>query len=171
MRLGKKKGFKKGGKGKSVQTALNITAMADIFTIILVFLIKSFTSGSVNLTPSPGLLMPDAQAATADVEALKLEVSNSAVLVENIPAAALKEFRFDGKDLEKSGASRSLMSALEKERKRQMIIAQANPDVKVNSKILIVADKRVPYATIKSVLASAAVNGFTDFKLAVVRHE
>jgi biopolymer transport protein ExbD len=43
--------------------------------------------------------------------------------------------------------------------------------VKVDPKILVIADQRAPYQTIKSVLASAAVHGYTDFKLAVVKGE
>jgi hypothetical protein len=50
-----------------------------------------------------------------------------------------------------------------------LLIAKANTDVKVDSKVVVIADQRVPYITIKSVLASAAVQGYTDFKLAVVR--
>ena len=39
------------------------------------------------------------------------------------------------------------------------------------SPIIVIADQRAPYSTVKSVLASAALNGYTDFKLAVVRGE
>lgn len=67
--------------------------------------------------------------------------------------------------------SKSLNTALETERKRQELISQSNPNVKLDSKILVIADQRVPYITLKSVLATAAVTGFTDFKLVVVNKE
>ena len=54
--------------------------------------------------------------------------------------------------------------ALERERQRELLIAKTNSDVKIDPKIMIVADQRAPYITIKSVLASAALNGYTDFK-------
>ena len=150
---------------------LNITAMADVFTVLLVFLLKSFSTGAVNLTPSAGLKLPEAQAAEAKYEALKVEVTKDAILVEESPVVQLKDFRFRSGDIRGNLTSKSLSNALKKERKRQLVIAKHNKDVKVDAKVMIVADQRAPYQTIKSVLASAAVNGYTDFKMAVVRPE
>lgn len=163
-RFGKKKGKKPSG-----EMALNITSMADVFTIILVFLLKSFATSSMNVNPSSGLSLPIANADEATFEALKVEISATAVLVEGKPMVTLKDYRFDPKDLGQNGTSVSLSGALEKERKRQLLIAGKNEDVKVDSKILIISDKKVPYSTLKAILASAAVNGYTDFKLAVVK--
>lgn len=166
----KKKGlFKK--RRPSTDMSLQITSLADIFVIILVFLLKSYATGAVSLSPSKGLLMPEAQAAEATVDALKVEIAESAVSVEGNPVSELKGFRFDGSDLQGNGASIKLSKALERERQRQLLIAKSNSDVKVDPKIVIVSDQRVPYATIKSVLASAALHGYTDFKLAVVKGE
>lgn len=157
---------------QSEEMALQITSMADIFTIILVFLLKSYTTGAVNLTPTKGMQLPEGQVAEAAVEALKVEISENAVQVEGQPVTTLKKFVAEGGDLvQANGSIKSLNSALEKERKRQLLIAQANSDVKVDPKIMVVADKHVPYSTIKSVLASAALNGYTDFKLAVIKGE
>ncbi|MCM2278514.1 MAG: biopolymer transporter ExbD [Oligoflexia bacterium] len=153
------------------EMSLQITSMADIFTILLVFLLKSYATGAVNVSPSAGTLLPEAQAGETSVEALKVEVSQGAVLVEGQPVASLKEFRFEKGDLQANGSSASLGKALEKERQRQLLIAKANSDVKVDPKIIVVSDQRAPYSTIKSVLASAALHGYTDFKLAVVKGE
>ena len=158
-------------KGASGDVALNITAMADIFTIILVFLLKSFSTSAVSVAPGEGLQLANADAPSPEYEALKIEVSETAVLVEGAPAAKLEGFRFAPSDLGPNRVSRTLGAALEKERKRQMLIAQANPDVKVDSKVMVIADKRTPYSTLKSVLAAAAVSGYTDFKMVVARPE
>lgn len=149
--------------------SLQITSMADIFIIILVFLIKGYASGAMNITPSGGMRLPAAKTGESTIEALKIEVSETTVQVEGKPVATLTGFRFDPADLEKSGASRALSVALDTERQRQLLIAKSNSDVKVDPKIVIVADQRVPYITVKSVLAAAALHGYTDFKLAVVK--
>jgi biopolymer transport protein ExbD len=168
--IGKKKqGFS--SRKQSDEMALQITSMADIFTIILVFLLKSYATSALNITPTAGLLLPEAQAADTQVEALKLEIANDSVNVEGKPATPLKNFAFDKADLLGNGSSKGVNAALETEKKRQLLIAKANADVKVDSKILIVADQKTPYSTVKSVLASAAINGFTDFKLVVVRKD
>lgn len=155
----------------SGEMELQITSMADIFTILLVFLLKSFATGAVNISPSGGMLLAQAQAAESAVEALKVEISETSVSVEGQPVAKLQKFLFDSADLQGNGSSKELGSALERERKRQLLIAQANTDVKVDPRVVIVADQRVPYQTIKSVLASAALQGYTDFKLAVIQKE
>ena len=90
----------------------------------------------------------------APSEGLKIEISENAIQVEGKPIAL-----------------ENLNSTLETERKRQVLISQSNSDVQVNSKILIIADQHIPYGKLKQVLASAASNGFTDFKLVAVNKQ
>jgi biopolymer transport protein ExbD len=153
------------------EMTLQITSMADIFTIILVFLLKSFATGSVNINPSPGLQLPQARTGDAQVEALTVEISQTTIQVENNPVSSLKGFRFDAKDLNASGIPVSLDAAFERQKKRQELIAQSNSDVQLDKKMLVVADQRTPYLTLKSVLSVAAVHGYSDFKLVVVQKE
>ena len=153
------------------EMTLQITSMADIFTIILVFLLKSYSTSSVALVPSAGLKLPEAKGAEEQVQALKIEVSETAIQVDDNPVVSLANYRFGTGDLQANSVSKSLAAALELQRKRQVLIASSNSDVKVDSKILIVADQRTPYSTLKAVLASAAVHGFTDYKLVVARKE
>ncbi len=148
---------------------LQITSMADIFIILLVFLLKGYSAGAMSITPSPGTRLPAAFAEDAQVEALKVEVSENGILVEGNPIATLKQYQFDAADLRSGGISQSLVDSLKRERERQLAIAKVNTDVQVDSKIIIIADQNVPYGTLKTVLSSAAVNGYTDFKLAVAK--
>jgi biopolymer transport protein ExbD len=148
---------------------LQITSMADIFIILLVFLLKSYSTSALAITPSSGLALPQAQGSEQSIDALKIMVSESSVEVEGQPVASLNHFEFLAKDLSQGGASQTLSQALERERKRQLLIARSNSDVQVDSKVIIVADQHVPYSTLKTVLASAALQGYTDFKLAVVQ--
>jgi len=164
-----KRVFKKRRGSMSGDMSLNITSMADIFTIILVFLLKSYATASVDINPTAGLKLPQAEASDGFIEALKVEITENAVMMEGKPIVPLKTFGFEASDKLADGTSQQLNKALNIVRKRQEIIAKANSDVKLDSKVIIVADQRAPYLTIKTVLASAAVNGYTDYKLAVVR--
>lgn len=161
--------FKK--KPMTDEMVLQITSMADIFTIILVFLLKSYATSAVNITPSTGMKIPEGSALATPTEALKIEVSETAVQIENKPIVRLSGFRFESDELQANSTSKKLNRALETEKERQKLISQANSTVSVDSKILIVADQRVPYETLKTVLASAAVSGFTDYKLVAVKKE
>src|SRR5207302_1256774 len=120
------------------EMTLQITSMADVFTIILVFLLKSYSTSSLNISPTAGLRLPEAKATDDQVEAVKVEVSESAVQVEGLPVSVLQGFHFDKGDLQPNGVPITLGKALERERKRQTLIAQSNSDVKIDQKILIV---------------------------------
>ena len=85
--------------------------------------------------------------------------------------SSLVNYRFEKADIQQNGSVKDLSAALERERKRQLLIAEKNSDVKVDAKVMIIADQKVPYSTIKAVLASAAINGYTDFKLATTRSD
>jgi biopolymer transport protein ExbD len=154
---------------ESEEMALQITSMADIFTIILVFLLKSYATSAVTVNPSAGMLLPEAHAGDAPIEALKLEISKDGVQLDGQPVVKLANFDFDKTDLQANGVSTTLAKALEQHRNRQLLIAKSNTSVKVDSRILVLSDQKTPYQTLKSVLASAALHGYTDFKLAVVR--
>ncbi len=132
--------------------SLQITSMADIFTIILIFLLKSFATGQFAFSPSKGITLPVAVGSAAQSEALKVEVSRDAILIEGRPIA--------------KGAP-ALARAFQHERKRQNLIVSKNPSVSRDARILIVADQEVPYSDLRTVLTSAATQGYTDFKLAV----
>ncbi|HAR44020.1 MAG TPA: hypothetical protein DCS07_15525 [Bdellovibrionales bacterium] len=164
-----KKSFLKKRAPQSEDMALQITSMADIFIIVLVFLLKGYSTGAITVAPSAGLSLPQAETQDASVEALKVEITEGAVQVEGQQVAKLEQFRFDKGDLQATGISTALGQAISRQREKQLLIAKANSDVKVDAKIMILADQRAPYSTVKTVLASAAVHGYTDFKLAVVK--
>ncbi|HCM39740.1 MAG: hypothetical protein A2X97_15615 [Bdellovibrionales bacterium GWA1_52_35] len=140
--------------------SIQITSMADIFMILLVFLLKSYGSGLIEISTSKDLTMPQAVAESGSVDALKVEISEKVVLLEGKPVAEVRNFEFDGK---------SLAGAFAGERKRQQALAKTDSGVKADARVIMIADRNIPYSTIKSVLASAASNGYTDFKLAVVQ--
>src|SRR5262244_3024701 len=90
-------------KTQSEEMALQITSMADIFTIILVFLLKSYATSAITVTPTAGMLLPEAHAGDTSVEALKVEISQNAVQVDGQPVVKLNTFAFDAGDLQANG--------------------------------------------------------------------
>ncbi len=162
--------------------SLQITSMADIFIILLVFLLKSYSAGTITISPSKDTQLPTAAANDKAAEALKVEISEGAVLVEGKPVATIHGFRFANGDLGENGVSRSLVQAFEQERAKTAggpapasqgdgeSDSSAAPKL-ADPRVVILADQRAPYATIKTVLASAATQGYTDIKLAVIHEE
>ena len=159
MRTQKRRLFGKRGKAKeSGAVALQITSMADIFTILLVFLLKGIASDALAITPSNGTNLPNGVNTTALSEpALMVELSNAGVLVE-------KEFIADYSDFEKP-----LNERLSKEREKQNLISKANDSVKADGRVIILSDQKVPFSTVKVVLRSLAANGYSEVKFGVIK--
>jgi len=164
----KKKGMFKKRARASDEMSLQITSMADIFMILLVFLLKSASTNAVQINPSAGVRLPASTGEAQFLEAPRVEISKSGVMVEQDSILKFDNFQIDKADMTPEGGSKTLVAHLEKLRKRQLLIAKSNTDVKVDAKIIIVGDQSMPYGTLKAVLTSAALQGYTDYKLAVV---
>jgi biopolymer transport protein ExbD len=139
----------------SEDVSLQITSMADIFVILLVFLLKSFSTGALTIHPTTGLVLPVAHASDEAVDALKLEITADAILINDSSVMALSKFEAKPDENLPDGTFQSLIKVFETLKKD-------------DPKILVLADHRAPYGTVKRALTSAAAKGFTDFKLVVV---
>ena len=160
-------------KRKNAQMNLQITSMADVFVIILVFLLKSYASSAMQLSPSSNLKLPEAdhtsEQANATADALKIEISENAVLVEGRSIASLDRYGFKAENQQTDLSS--INQAISMERKRQDLIASVNTDVKKDTRVIVMSDAQVPYGTLKEVLKLAAGNGYSDYQFAVVKNE
>jgi biopolymer transport protein ExbD len=161
--MSRRKSFLKRQAGYE-EMSLQITSMADIFMILLVFLLKSLSSGTIEISPSKGMTLPVSASDDHSAEALKVEISEHSVLIDGHQAVPMSNFRMDGKTAEQNGVDSSLVSAFEQERSKQ----KPSDGQVADARIIVIADQRAPYKTIKTVLSSAAVQGYTDVKLAVV---
>jgi biopolymer transport protein ExbD len=156
----------------SQDMSLNITAMADIFTIILVFMLKSFGGGGVGSPPLSGLTLPTSDKGEAPTaEMIKLEISRGGVLVEGRQVARLENYRFAAEDLDEDGTSRPLKIAFALERARSTPGRKVATDDPTRARMMVYMDRDVPYATVRKALASAAQAGFAKFRLVVQRPE
>lgn len=146
--------------------SLQITSMADIFTIVLVFLLKTQVSGIANLTVDRELVLPEASAPTQPYhDALQVEIHREGVLVDQRLAAGLKDFSFAessrDSDAALTGISQEVYRALVRNRSE----SKAPPD---ESRILLLADEKTPYSTLNAVIGAASAAGYVDLQLAVV---
>ena len=160
-----KKSFLKKRKKPSGDVALQITSMADIFMILLVFLLKSYATSVTNIAPTARLSLPEVNKAKGNIkETLKIEIAGDTVLIDQKPAVTLRAFQFDPAEDGPGGISPTVLRVLNQQRKLR-------PEPNLDSSLLVMADQQTPYATIKRVVASAASAGFVDLQLVVVEGE
>ena len=171
MRSHKRRLFSKGKKQKeSGEVALQITSMADIFTIILVFLLKGVASDTIQINPSNGMQLPSgAHTAELNEPALQVELSKAGVSVEKEFIVALDNFRVPASIVGQGGIIPALNDRLSKERERQKIIAEANDTVKIDPRAIILSDQNIPFATLKPILRTLSAQGYSEIKFAVVK--
>jgi biopolymer transport protein ExbD len=145
---------------------LQITSLADILVILLVFLLKSFSSTASNFSQKTDLVLPVAVTETEKfVESTKVELSKMDLILDDTLITKLQDYQFASSDLEMNGSPRPLNTAFLNLKKKKE--SSDNNQLRM----LILADQNVPYKTIKKVLASASFHGFIDYKLVLVKKE
>ncbi len=152
---------------------LQLTAMVDMFTILLVFFLKSFSSSPVNLTPVEDLSLPYSEASKMPEDVVKLVVTRKAIFIGEERILSLPGGLVDKVSLSEEDEQfiQPLFDALEKEIKKKQQISEIDDSLEFDGKILMQADKSLPYKTLKKVMYTSSMAGFFDMKLATVLKE
>jgi len=154
---------------------LNITAMMDMMTIILVFLLKSYQASTINVTMTADLTVPESTTQLQPQDNIGLSISMKEVLVGErrvveiqngiVPAAVKEGGRVD------SFYIAAVYDALKKEVDKQKYIAQFNKNAPFTGRVNIVADKRIPYRTLMEVLYTAGQAELGEYKFMVMKND
>ena len=143
---------------------LQLTSMIDVFTIILVFLLKSYASSAVDITPSKVLNLPISTSQEAPVEALKMMVTKDAIFVDDKEVMKFDRSTVTSKEV----ALKPLFDALTAQADKSKQIANKNDSVKFEGKLIMQADQSLNYQFLKKVMYTAALAGYSDLKFAVI---
>lgn len=149
---------------------IQITSMVDMFVILLVFLLKSYSTSPVQISPSKSLSLPESSVQTDPVDVIKLVVSKNGIYVEDkriVPLTA-GELGEDDKDKTDAQFIKRLFDELDSQAKKTRGIASINDTVEFDGKILMQADRDLPYAILQKVMYTSMLAGYADMKLAVV---
>ncbi|AFY01167.1 ExbD/TolR family protein [Bdellovibrio bacteriovorus] len=149
---------------KNSTFGLNITSMTDMFTIMLVFLLQSYSTSDVQIIPENNLRLPTSASMTNATESIKLSLSGDALKIDQTKIADVKNADFLPQDLEDKDSNfiKPLFQELDKIAKSETEKDKAH--VK-EGRILLQADKDLPYATLRKVMYTASMAGFPQLKL------
>ncbi|MCB0420899.1 MAG: biopolymer transporter ExbD [Bdellovibrionales bacterium] len=155
---------------KKATFVLQLTAMVDMFTILIVFLLKSFSTSAVHITPHKGLNLPYSTTITQPSEAIRLVVANDGIYVEDQKVVTISEGKFASEDLEDQDQDfiRPLFEVLDKEANKSKDISKLNEDHVFEGKVVMQADGRLPYSLLKKVMYTSSLAGYADLKLATI---
>ena len=163
MALGKKK---KNAR-QFVMPKLQITAMMDMFTIVLIFLLFSFSDKPETVNIDRELDLPQSTAKMDYNDTIKMVLSHENLKLNDTVVAELENGRITGlrpDRLKDSDLFRKLSFYREE-------LDRAMENEKKDNHILFFCDKRIPFKTINSIMKTAGMAGFPDFQFAVLRKE
>jgi len=153
---------------------LNITAMLDMMTIILVFLLKSYSASSTAVTLTDDLLLPVSDSQQKIEEAIRVTVSRKEITVEDRKVCDLVNGTVDPsfkRDGDAGYFITPLFNGLQIEVKRLEEIARLNPRVTFKGRIIVIAHKAITYRLLTEVLYTAGQAKLGSFQLLVLRKE
>ncbi len=169
---------------------LQLTSMMDILVIILVFLLKSYSTSTNSFTSVPGIKLPLSKTQEMTPDSLHLIVTPEAITFENgrvveflKTADALStdqaSYAFKPEDLDEGGMRIArLYDALNKAREKAEVLRAKSParDEKGNplpfdGVLAIQADKRVKYDTLRKIMYTAGAAQFRIFRLLAMRQD
>ena len=79
------------GRRPVADVDLNINSMMDMMTIILVFLLKSYSASDISISPSEVLTLPSSEAIQIPQVAVNLVIAKDMLTVDGVPLIALTE--------------------------------------------------------------------------------
>jgi biopolymer transport protein ExbD len=155
---------------KAPSNALQLTAMVDMFTIMIVFLLKSYDTSTLEVKNVDNLVLPASISAEAPEEALLMLVSQKGIFVGDKKVADIVDGKIDMAFISKDDEDyiKPLFDELNAEAKKIEEISKRNPAVKFEGQIFMQADKMLSYAILKKVLYTATMAGYGDLRLATL---
>lgn len=164
-----RRGMRKYMDGRNAAFKIQITSMVDMFVILLVFLLKSYSTSPVQINPSKDLILPESNASTDPVDVVKMVVAKNGIFIEDRKIMELNGGELKAEDTDKTDAQfiKKLFDELDAEAKKTRKIASMNDTVEFDGKILMQADRDLPYAILQKVMYTSMLAGYADMKLAV----
>jgi biopolymer transport protein ExbD len=150
---------------------LNITSMMDMFTIILVFLLKSFSADGSILTNAENLVLPNSESKLKPAEVnLQLAVTQDMILVDNQSVAPTDDARNIPQD-ESDPSIPGLFEELERHMKIEQDLVVSGALNTVQGSIIVQLDKNIEFDVLYKVMVTCGKAGYNNMNFAVFERD
>jgi len=153
------------GQGK-----LNLNSMMDMFTIILLFLLKTYSTEGQLISPSQQLTLPKSNIEKPPEVGLDLIVSKRNIIVNNELVANLDDVRNNKSGVMENGIIQPLAERLRfyAQKAKKM---EVDYGVKFSGKVTIQGDIDLQYSDIMKVMRTCGLSDHPNMRLVVYRKE
>lgn len=152
-----------GGQGKrTIAAELNLTSMIDLFSVIIIFLIQTFSATGEVLMINKDIHLPTANSGSALMRAPVITVMQDKVTLEGADVGDNKgiQNKIEESDWDLPQMTRQLEAY-------KKFFESVHTDVKFPGEVIVQADKKLPFVYLKRVLYSLVKQGYTSINLAV----
>lgn len=136
-----------------------LTSLVDVMTILLVFLIKSFSVEGNIITPSEDLLLPVSTSEKPPRPRCSIEITRQAVLCEGQTIESVADI---------AAADSLMIPSLFSWMQLQRAKGTDTADVK---EVMIQCDREVEFNIVKKVMYTCSRAGFMDYSVLVLQEE
>lgn len=157
---------------KENKQGLNITSMMDMFTIILLFLLKSFSADGSMLTNADNLQLPNSISNKRPAELpLQVAVTQEAILVDNAPVMVTETlWKMDQDEFDEDTTS-ALDLTLKRKMDEQLELLRVGALKEIGGDIVVQLDKNMNFDVMYKVMRVCGRQGFVNMKFAVMMRE
>ncbi len=141
-----------------------LTSLVDVMTILLIYLLHSFSTEGDIVTVHKDLILPESSAKKSPELRVTLTVNNSYILAEDIMVASVDSV-IASEELVIPGLGEWLRMRREATEK----IERYSTRTKFKGEITIQGDKRIRFRLLKKIMYTCGQQGYNNFSLAVRR--
>jgi len=154
-------------RSKSISSfTLRLTAMIDMFTILLIFLLKSFSVEGEIMSVAKDLRLPESTAQTPPKAAPILVVTNEWIILDGTPVEKVATVLN-----QQDNIINSLKTQLRQIRAFTENLALLDANIRFKGNIAIQGDKDIPFGLLKKIMFTCGQVGFNDMLLVVNQAE
>ena len=158
------------------EAALTITSMMDMMTIILVFLLKSYSTTDITVKPDANLMLPASSSVATPSMAVQVLIAKNRILVDGDEVMLLDYDQTTGtiqipdSALDPSELSYVLPLGTILDTVRDELEGQhQNTQTEFGGEILLQIDRDVPFDVVQRVLYTAGMEQFGEFQFVVIK--
>lgn len=138
---------------------LNLTSLMDVFTILVLYLLVSQSSGTV-LEPPKDVKLPESVVETKPRETLVISVSDTEIIVPGMdPILVAEVVELEGDVILPIRERLALI--------KSSVISEDASAAASSNEVTIMANRAIPFKLLKKIMSSCTAAGYTKISLAV----
>jgi biopolymer transport protein ExbD len=146
--------------------ALNLTALMDILSNLLFFLLASYTAQAMEVQQKDSLHLPASSSQVKLAPNLTLTVTKKQILVADVPVAEVKDNTISGTKIEADDKIVRLYDRLKNA--RSLRVHASSEGTASSETVLLLADRSIDSSIITKVLKTAGMAGFVNIRFGVL---